>query len=138
MQHVISNEVNLETGFYKTIDVEQKVRATAQQHKNCYFLTAFSSVRESYNGKSGVDWYGTQLEDQDGYPRVEDLDMIQKRSFQNTILIKRDAGDQVSESKIANFTFIFGTEEGTGIRVDANQAKNLTSFMSSNFSPTTG
>lgn len=63
LQHVISNEVNLETGFYKTINVEQKVRLMAHQHKNCYFLTAFSSVRESYSGKSGVDWYGTTLED---------------------------------------------------------------------------
>jgi len=81
MQHVITNEINLETGFYKTIDAEQKVRMLAQQHKNCYFLTAFSSVRESYNGKSGVDWYGTYIEDQDGYPRVDDLDVIQKHSF---------------------------------------------------------
>ena len=47
---VVSNEVNLETGFYKTIKVENKVKLAAPVNKNCYFFTAFSSVRETFWG----------------------------------------------------------------------------------------
>ena len=47
---VVSNEVNLETGFYKTIKVENKVKLNAPVNKNCYFFTAFSSVRETFWG----------------------------------------------------------------------------------------
>ena len=91
---MISNEVNLETGFYRTINIEQNVRLMAQQHKNCYFLTAFSSVRENFNGKSGVDWYGTALEDQDGMPRLEELDLLEKRSmYHHTISHRHMASD---------------------------------------------
>jgi hypothetical protein len=58
--------------------------------------------------------------------------------YHHTISHRQFAGDQVTESKIANFTFIFGCEEGSGIRVDTNQANNLITFLSANFSPTTG
>lgn len=137
MQQVITNEVNLDTGFYKTIKAEHKIRKLAQQTKNCYFLTAFASVRENLNGRVYHDWYGSNQSEEMELPHIDVEDLDRRSEFYQPS-VKREGNDQVADCKIANFTFIFGNFEGKDLRIDPHQARKLVNFLTSQFSPSTG
>ena len=49
VQHLVLNEFDPDTSFYKLLDVEERIRQIAERHLNSYNIAIFDCSRELYD-----------------------------------------------------------------------------------------
>ena len=120
-QNVLVNAFDDKAGtslsFYQMIPVELEIRGKAKKVPNVFFLILFACSRDSYVLKS-------------------DRNMGER----NTTSIKsgaaaRGENSNVTTVKIANFTFVFGSNPATGAQSDADFVKMFIQHLNDAFDP---
>jgi hypothetical protein len=74
MQQAITNEINLDSGFYRTIKAEEIARSLSSD--NVYFLSLFSSVREHLSGADVNNWLGAKDQNDPGEVSIQGAEKL--------------------------------------------------------------
>ena len=133
-QHLVFNEYDKISSWYKMLNFETQIRLIAAQYENSYMITIFACCRQNHKE---ADMSGCVSRDEANKLEEEANDLNDlSTDFEGKVTVRKGRGlgaSKASAIKASNFLFVWGCRPSDQVGAETVMVRDIVKMLTKNF-----